>query len=79
MSVAAQPAVPVVMTESEKKTNQLMVLLQMPSVAVLLVWMIIPLLMTIYFSFIRFSLLNPDVKGFAGVENYQFLLQDPLT
>jgi ABC-type sugar transport system permease subunit len=60
----------------KKKTNQLMALLQMPSVAVLLVWMIVPLLMTIYFSFIRFSLLNPDVKGFAGIENYQFLVTD---
>jgi len=51
-------------------------LLQAPSVVVLLLWMLVPLLMTIYFSFIRFSLLNPDVKGFAGVENYQFLLED---
>ena len=76
MSVAAQPAVPVAVSETEKKTNRLMALLQMPSVAVLLVWMIIPLLMTIYFSFIRFSLLNPDVKGFAGIENYQFLVTD---
>ena len=53
-----------------------MALLQMPSVVVLLAWMLVPLLLTIYFSFIRFSLLNPDVKGFAGIENYQFLLQD---
>ena len=42
MSVAAQPAVPVAVSETEKKTNRLMALLQMPSVAVLLVWMIIP-------------------------------------
>jgi sorbitol/mannitol transport system permease protein len=38
--------------------------------------MIVPLLMTIYFSFIRFSLLNPDISGFAGIENYQFLTED---
>jgi len=38
--------------------------------------MLIPLAMTIYFSFIRFSLLNPDISGFAGFENYQFLIED---
>jgi len=32
--------------------------------------------MTIYFSFIRFSLLNPDISCFAGIENYQFLTED---
>ena len=48
-----------------------------PSVIVLLLWMIVPLGMTIYFSFIRYNLLNPSVTGFAGVENYEFLLTDP--
>jgi sorbitol/mannitol transport system permease protein len=77
MSVAAQPVgVPVAVPKSEDKTSRLMGLLQAPSAAVLLLWMLVPLLMTIYFSFIRFSLLNPDVKGFAGFENYQFLLED---
>jgi sorbitol/mannitol transport system permease protein len=77
MSVAAQPVgVPVAVPKSEDKTSRIMGLLQAPSVIVLLLWMLVPLLMTIYFSFIRFSLLNPDVKGFAGFENYQFLLED---
>jgi len=77
MSVAAQPVgAPVAVPKSEDKTSRIMGLLQAPSVVVLLLWMLVPLLMTIYFSFIRFSLLNPDVKGFAGVENYQFLLED---
>jgi len=77
MSVAAQPVgAPVAVPKSEDKTSRIMGLLQAPSVVVLLLWMLVPLLMTIYFSFIRFSLLNPDVKGFAGFENYQFLLED---
>ena len=77
MSVAAQPVgAPVAVPKSEDKTSRIMGLLQAPSVIVLLLWMLVPLLMTIYFSFIRFSLLNPDVKGFAGFENYQFLLED---
>jgi sorbitol/mannitol transport system permease protein len=44
-----------------------------PSVVPLFLWMLVPLLMTIVFSFIRFNLLNPDISGFAGIENYQFL------
>jgi len=42
----------------------------------LFLWMIVPLAMTVYFSFIRYSLVNPDVSGFAGIENYQFLTED---
>ena len=42
----------------------------------LFIWMIVPLALTIYFSFIRFSLLNPDISGFAGLENYQYLIED---
>ncbi|AUT58589.1 MULTISPECIES: carbohydrate ABC transporter permease [Paraburkholderia] len=51
--------------------------LAMPSVGVLVLWMAIPLAMTIWFSFSRYNLLNPDVKGFAGLENYKFLASDP--
>jgi len=39
--------------------------------------MIVPLAMTVYFSFIRYSLLNPDVHGYAGLDNYRFLWEDP--
>lgn len=63
--------------ERTGKQNHLRVLLQVPSVAVLFLWMIVPLGMTVYFSFIRYSLLNPDVHGFARLENYRFLWQDP--
>ena len=48
-----------------------------PSVGVLLLWMIVPLAMTIWFSFQRYNLLNPMVTGFAGLENYEFLVTDP--
>jgi sorbitol/mannitol transport system permease protein len=77
MSVATQQASAVPTGSAEKdKPNILLAFLQAPAVIVLFLWMIVPLLMTIYFSFIRFSLVNPDVKGFAGLENYQFLMQD---
>lgn len=39
--------------------------------------MTIPLAMTIWYSFTRYNLLNPDLKGFAGIDNYTFLVTDP--
>ncbi len=52
-------------------------LLQAPAVSLLLVWMLIPLGMTLWFSFQRYNLLNPMISGFAGWNNYTFLLTDP--
>lgn len=47
-----------------------------PSVLVLFLWMVVPLVMTLWFSFQRYNLLNPSVKGFAGLENYKSLVAD---
>ncbi len=74
MTAATQEAVGAPGTED--KPNRLLSLLEAPSIIALLVWMIVPLALTIYFSFIRFSILNPDISGFAGIENYQFLTED---
>ncbi len=48
-----------------------------PSVVVRFLWMIVPLALTIWFSFQRYLLLDPSSRGFAGVDNYAFLLSDP--
>jgi sorbitol/mannitol transport system permease protein len=48
-----------------------------PSVVVLLIGSLVPLAMTLWFSFSRYNLLNPLIHGFAGVSNYKFLLRDP--
>ncbi len=48
-----------------------------PAVGVLLLWMIVPLAMTLWFSFQRYNLLDPTVGGFAGLDNYTFLVTDP--
>ncbi len=48
-----------------------------PSVTVLLIWMIVPLVMTVWFSLQRYNLLDPTVTGFAGIDNYEFLVTDP--
>ncbi len=47
-----------------------------PTVAVLLIWMIVPLAMTIWFSFQRYNLLYPDRSGFVGWNNYYYFLTD---
>ena len=48
-----------------------------PAVIVLLLWMIVPLGLTLWFSFQRYNLVVPTITGFAGWENYRFLLTDP--
>lgn len=48
-----------------------------PSVIALLLWMIVPLAMTIWFSFQRYNLLTPGARKFVGLENYTFILSDP--
>ncbi len=48
-----------------------------PSVAALLLWMTVPLAITLWFSFRRYNLLNPTLHGFAGFNNYRFLIADP--
>lgn len=47
-----------------------------PSVLLLLLWMIVPLGMTLYFSLIRFNLLYPGENEFVGLENFSFFLTD---
>ncbi len=47
-----------------------------PSVALLLLWMIVPLGMTLYFSVIRYNLLYPAENQFVGLENFSYFLSD---
>ncbi len=48
-----------------------------PSVGLLLVWSILPLIVTLYFSFRRYLLLYPERNGWAGINNYYYLFRDP--
>ncbi|CUI33503.1 carbohydrate ABC transporter permease [Cognatishimia activa] len=58
-------------------------LLQSPAVLLLLVWMLIPLGMTLYFSFIRYVLnslrrpewTSPSLSNWRGFGNYEFVLK----
>ena len=48
-----------------------------PSVILLFVWMIVPLALTIYFSTLHYSLLDPGSERFIGLENFEYFLTDP--
>ncbi len=48
-----------------------------PSVGLLLIWMIVPLTMTLWFSFQNYNLLNPANVSFAGLFNYRYFYTDP--
>jgi polyol transport system permease protein len=52
-------------------------ILAAPSVIILFVWMIVPLVMTLYFSTLHYSLLDPDSVSFVGLANYTSSLSDP--
>jgi sorbitol/mannitol transport system permease protein len=57
-------------------------LLQTPAVVLLLLWMIVPLSMTLYFSFIRYVLnslsrpewTKPSLSNWRGLGNYEYVL-----
>ncbi|MFB2553160.1 carbohydrate ABC transporter permease [Ensifer soli] len=48
-----------------------------PAVVLLLLWMIVPLALTLWFSVQRYNLLAPGTGGFVGLANYAFLFTDP--
>lgn len=48
-----------------------------PSVILLLAWMIIPLSLTLYFSFLSYNLLMPGSEEYIGFTNYKYFLTDP--
>ena len=52
-------------------------ILAAPSILVLFLWMIVPLGMTIWFSLLRYNLLDPGNESFVGALNYEYFLTDP--
>lgn len=51
--------------------------LKMPAITALFIWSVIPLLMTLWFSFRGYNMMAPDRTGFDGLGNYRYLLSDP--
>ncbi|AWD21414.1 carbohydrate ABC transporter permease [Pseudogemmobacter blasticus] len=54
-------------TKSSRLAARLML---SPSVVLLLIWMIVPLVLTLWFSFRRYNLMYPDRQGFNDFGNY---------
>ena len=51
--------------------------LMAPAVITLFAWMIVPLVMTIYFSLIKYNLNQPGEHGWVALENFQYFITDP--
>lgn len=60
-----------------ENTRTLARLMMAPSVGLLLIWMIVPLSMTLWFSFQNYNLLNPANVSFGGLFNYRYFYTDP--
>lgn len=69
---------------SKMSNRRLPKLLQTPAVVLLLLWMLVPLGMTLYFSFIRYVLNNlrrpewtsPSIENWRGFGNYNFVFNN---
>ena len=51
--------------------------LMAPAVVTLFLWMIVPLVMTIYFSLVHYNLMQPGEKTFLGLDNFEYFVTDP--
>ena len=60
-----------------RQTRTLARFMMAPAVVLLLIWMVVPLAMTLWFSFQNYNLLNPGNVSFAGFFNYQYFYTDP--
>jgi sorbitol/mannitol transport system permease protein len=60
-----------------QETAKIARLMRAPAIILLLIWMVVPLAMTLYFSFLNYNLLNPANTSWAGFFNYQYFYTDP--
>lgn len=60
-----------------QQTRSLARFMMAPSVILLFVWMIVPLLFTLWFSFQQYNPLNPIRDGFVGFSNYRLFYDNP--
>lgn len=60
-----------------KQTSGLARLMNLPAIVVLFIWMIVPLAMTLWFSFQNYNLLSAENQSFAGFGNYFYFVTDP--
>ena len=60
-----------------QQTQALARTLLSPAVLLLFIWMIVPLALTLYFSTLHYSLLDPGSESFVGLDNFRYFLTDP--
>ena len=60
-----------------RQTSTLARFMLAPSVLLLFIWMIVPLAMTLWFSFQQYNPLNPIRDGFIGLSNYALFFNNP--
>ncbi|MDZ7601568.1 MAG: sugar ABC transporter permease [Hoeflea sp.] len=60
-----------------RQTQSLAAIMRAPAIILLLIWMVVPLGMTLYFSFLNYNLLNPANTSWAGFFNYRYFYTDP--
>ncbi|MFP5076879.1 carbohydrate ABC transporter permease [Rhizobium sp. YIM 134829] len=60
-----------------QNTRSLARLMMAPSVVLLFIWMIVPLVITLWFSFQQYNPLNPIRDGFIGFSNYVLFYSNP--
>jgi sorbitol/mannitol transport system permease protein len=60
-----------------QETRKIARIMRAPAIILLLIWMVVPLGMTLYFSFLNYNLLNPAATSWAGWFNYQYFYTDP--
>jgi len=60
-----------------QQTRSLARFMMAPSVVLLFVWMIVPLALTLWFSFQQYNPLNPIRDGFVGFSNYALFYSNP--
>lgn len=52
-------------------------LLLTPAVVTLFLWMVVPLVLTLYFSVVHYNLMQPGERSFIGLNNFEYFVTDP--
>jgi ABC-type sugar transport system permease subunit len=62
----------------QRQKKWLGVFFSLPAILLLFTFLVLPVLLAFFYSFMEYNMLNPDAKSFNGLENYQRLFQDML-
>src|SRR5690606_8523341 len=60
-----------------RQTRTLARTMMAPSVVMLLIWMVVPLALTFWYSFQNYNIIRPERQSFAGWDNFYYVYTDP--